>query len=234
VQYLLETALSNPWGTLEYVLDGPLHPGGEDHTTELFDRAGVTDGTRVLDAGCGAGRSVELAHDRGAVAVGLDRNPPPDGIRGDLSALPIQEGSLDVVLAECVMCLVPDRERALAEARRTLRPGGRLALSDVIVEGEVPDVPPPVAEAFCLSNSTSREELREAVERAGFELEDTRDHRENLLAMRDRLCEQVEYETLLPAFGDRGRELLEAIETLEAAVEAGDVGYVSLVGKCPA
>jgi len=231
MQGLLETALANPWAALESVLDGPLHPGGEEGTEALLDRAGVADGTWLLDVGCGAGRSVGLARERGAEAVGLDRDPPPDGIRGDLCALPLRDGSVDVVLAECVMCLVPDRAQALRETRRVLCPGGRVALSDVVVDGDAPDLPDPAAEALCLSNSASRDGLRAAIERAGFAVEDTRDHREDLLAMRDRLRETVDYEALLPAFGDRGVELLGAITDLETALEDGTVGYVSVVAR---
>lgn len=229
----LDAALADPWGTLRLVLDGPLHPGGTGATEALLDRAGVTEGTRLLDAGCGAGGAVALARRRGACAVGLDRDPgaPAGGgtVRGDLRALPVRDGSVDVVLAECTLCLSPDLDRSLAEARRVLDDGGRLALSDVVVEGQPPDLPAPVLEALCLDRARDREALVRRIERAGFRARAVRDHRDDLLAMRDRIADRVDYERLLGAFGDRGAAVRDGIEELEAAVEAGRVGYVSLV-----
>jgi SAM-dependent methyltransferase len=226
---LFERALANPWAALDYVVDGPLHPGGRESTETLLDRAGVGEGTRLLDAGCGAGESVAAARARGAHAVGLDRDPPADGIRGDLSQLPVQSGSVDVVLAECVMCLVPGRSLAFREAGRVLADDGRLALSDMVAAGGVPELPAPMSEVLCLSNTSDRATLVDRVETAGFVVEDVRDHREDLLAMRDQIASRVDYEALLGRLGERGERLLAAIEDLEGRVESGKLSYVSLV-----
>jgi SAM-dependent methyltransferase len=227
----LEVALESPWTVLEGVLDGPLHPGGGEATAALLDRAGVTTGTRLLDVGCGAGDALVRARERGAVAIGLDRDPgdPARGVRGEMTALPVRSGSVDAVLAECVLCLAPAVGDALAEARRVLGDGGRLALSDVVVEGVPPDLPGPMAEALCLTGRPGRAGLVGEIETAGFAVGEVRDHREDLLAMRDDLAGKVDYEGLLGALGARGERLLAGIESLEAAVEGGDVGYVSLV-----
>jgi len=229
MQGLIDAAMADPWAALETVLDGPLHPGGTESTDRLLDRARVDAGTRLLDVGCGAGDALALAADRGATAVGVDHDPPDGGVRADLASLPVRTGSVDVVLAECVLCLVPDRTVAFDEVRRVLTPDGRLALSDVVVAGDVPDLPAPVAEALCLSNATDCDALVGNVEAAGFAVEDVRDHREDLLAMRDEVAGTVDYEGLLGAMGERGRELLDRIAELEAAVDAGRIGYVSLV-----
>lgn len=229
VQSPLGAALADPWGALDAVRDGPLHPGGTEATEDLLDRAGVDRETRLLDVGCGAGESVALAERRGARAVGLDRDPREGGVRGDLTALPVRDASVDVVLAECVLCLAGDRSRALGEARRVLTSGGRLALSDVVVEGDLPDLPDAVAEALCLTDPRSRAATVADLERAGFAVEDARDHRDDLLAMRDRVAARVDYEGLLTALGAHGERLLAAVEDLEAAVESGHLGYVSLV-----
>jgi len=227
----LDAALANPWATLDTLLDGPLHPGGTEATARLLDRAGVGPGTRVLDVGCGAGAALSVAHERGADAVGIDPSPKTDGaIRGDATALPIRDDCVDVLLAECVLCLT-DLPTALAEAHRVLDDGGRLALSDVVVDGDQPAVPDRVAEALCLDGARSRDRLRATLTDAGFDVRSTDDHHDDLLAMRDRVTDRVDYERLLGLMGERGRRALDAAETLEAAVEEGRVSYVSIVAR---
>ena len=226
---LVDAALTNPWTTLDTILDGPLHPGGTEATARLLDRADVGPDTRVLDVGCGAGDALSVARDRGADAVGIDRSPTADrAIRGDATALPVRDSSVDVLLAECVLCLT-DLPAALAEARRVLAAGGRLAVSDVVVSGDGPDIPDVAAEALCLSGARSRDRLRGELSDAGFAVRELNDHHDDLLAMRDRVTDRVDYEGLLGLMGERGRRALDAIETLETAVEDGEVSYVSAV-----
>jgi SAM-dependent methyltransferase len=230
---LLDAALANPWGTLRTVLDGPLHPGGTEATVRLLDRADVGPGTRLLDVGCGAGDALTVARRRGADALGVDPDPPAGGagvVRGDARALPIRDGTVDVVLAECVLCLT-DLPLALAEARRVLDGRGRLALSDVVVDGDGPAVPDRVAEALCLDGARSRDRLLTRLTDAGFDVEVVEDHHDELLAMRDRVTDRVDYAGLLGLMGDRGRRVLTALEELEAAVEDGRVSYVSVVAS---
>jgi arsenite methyltransferase len=234
VQALLTAAQRNPWGALRLLLDGPLHPGGGEATDALLDRAGVTRGTRLLDVGCGAGDALARARDRGADAVGLDSQPAADAprattLRGDLSRPPVRDGSADVVLAECVLCRADDPAVALEEAHRVLADGGRLALSDVVLDGELPALPATLERTLCLTGDRRRERLFAAVEAAGFTVDDRREHPEDLLAMRDRVADRVDYERLLGSFGERGERLLAAVEELEAAVEDGRLGYVSAV-----
>lgn len=229
---MLETALSNPWDTLRTVLDGPLHPGGREATEKLLDRAGVTAGTRLVDVGCGAGESLAVARDRGATAVGLDRDPGGDGaVRGEMTQLPFRDGSVDVVLAECVMCLTADRQQALTEVHRVLRPGGRLAVSDVVVEDSLPDLPEPMVRALCLQHSQSRASTVAGIEDAGFAVEDVRDHRAELLEMRDQVANKINYEAILPLLGERGATILDGIHDAEAVVDDGDMSYISVVAE---
>lgn len=232
MQNPLDAALSNPWGALRRVVGDPLHPGGYEATERLLDRADVTADTKLLDVGCGAGGALELARNRGASAVGLDRDPAGDGtVAGEVTSLPVRTGHVDVVLSECVVCLADDVDSALAEARRVTGPDGRLALSDVVVEGETPDVPDPMARALCLDGPRDRETLLARIEGAGFAVGEVRDHRDDLLAMRDDVQSAVDYEGLLGLLGERGERILAGIEALEAAVESGEVGYVSLVAE---
>lgn len=230
---LLERALADPWRVLDATLDGPLHPGGTEATERLLDRADVGPDTRVLDVGCGSGAGLAVARNRGGDVVGIDPDPDTDrAVRGDATALPVRDGCIDVVLAECVLCLtsLPD---SLAGAHRVLVPGGRLALSDVIIEGDDLDVPEPVAQAFCLNGTRSQSRLQTELSEAGFTIQSIRPHHDELMAMRDQVADRIDYKGLLRMMGDRGRKALAAIEEIETAIENGTVSYCSIVAQKP-
>ena len=112
---------------------------------QLIDRARVSQGTRVLEIGCGGGGLLRLLRERGAVAVGIDtleialelargRDDPPgrlyDVIRiGEDGALPFRDAAFDAVIGQHVVEHLPDADAALREWKRVLAPGGRLALA---------------------------------------------------------------------------------------------------------
>jgi N-acetylglutamate synthase-like GNAT family acetyltransferase len=90
---------------------------------------------------------------------------------GDLERLPVSCGSVDVVISNCVINLVPDKRRALVEAFRALRPGGRLAIVDTAFDAE-PD--PAVREdpdswACCVGGALVADDYRRLVEQIGYE-----------------------------------------------------------------
>jgi SAM-dependent methyltransferase len=199
----------------------------------LLDRADVGSGTRLLDIGCGAGDALTVARQRGADVLGVDPDPSPNTdrvVRGDATALPVRNGTMDVLLAECVLCLT-DVPVALGEAHRVLDSGGRLALSDVVVDGDGPVVPDQIAGALCLNGARNRDRLVMQVTDAGFDVETVCGHHDDLLAMRDRVVDRVDYEGILGLLGERGRRALNVIEELETAVETGRVSYISLVAR---
>src|SRR4051812_15988070 len=116
----------------------------EAHNRPLFeavlDAAGVRGDTRVLDVGCGSGLALLMAAERGAVPAGGDvspgllggareRLPDADLREGDMEALPFADAAFDAVLGVNAFQFAGDPRRALGEAARVLRPGGRVVAS---------------------------------------------------------------------------------------------------------
>ena len=111
------------------------HPGGPEHTRRMLALAGLPEGARVLDMGAGAGESVQLMRSLGLDVVGIDLEPRGEAVeRGDFLHAPYPDGSFDAVLSQCAFFVSGDQAGALREARRLLRPGGTLLLSDVFFE----------------------------------------------------------------------------------------------------
>jgi SAM-dependent methyltransferase len=109
-------------------------------TGAALDAARVTRGTRLLDAGCGAGLAALLARLRGATVAGLDaapgllaiareRLPGADLREGDLEALPFEDASFDAAVAINSVFYAADMERAMRELARVVRPGGRVIVT---------------------------------------------------------------------------------------------------------
>jgi len=121
------------------------------------DLAGIEPGDTVLDLGAGAGIDAFIARtivgDGGRV-IGVDMTPEMVGRArknaaalgfgnvefrlGEIEALPVEDATVDVVVSNCVLNLVPDKSAAFSEMLRVLKPGGHFCVSDIVVRGELP------------------------------------------------------------------------------------------------
>jgi ubiquinone/menaquinone biosynthesis C-methylase UbiE len=94
-----------------------------------------------------------------------------DFLKGEIERIPLPASSVDVIISNCVINLSADKDRVLAEAFRVLRPGGRLAVSDVVVRGEVPAEIRRSVELWigCVAGALEEREYRDKLAAAGFE-----------------------------------------------------------------
>jgi len=147
-------------------------------------------GEVVLDLGSGGGIDVLLSAKRvspGGKAYGLDmtdemlelarENQKKAGVenveflKGAIENIPLPENSVDVIISNCVINLSADKDRVLAESFRVLRPGGRFAVSDVVVDGEVPEKIKRSMESWvgCVAGALSVNEYNSKLRAAGFD-----------------------------------------------------------------
>ncbi len=158
-------------------------------------------GETVLDLGSGGGIDVLLSARRvGATgkAFGLDmtdemlalarENQRKAGVenaeflKGEMENIPLPEGSVDVIVSNCVVNLSADKDRVFSEAFRVLKPGGRLAISDVVFRGDVPAEIRRSVELWvgCVAGALEESDYRAKLGAAGFEaieIEPTRVYR---------------------------------------------------------
>ena len=152
--------------------------------------AELHEGDVVLDLGSGGGIDVLLSAKRvGATgkAYGLDmtdemlalarENQRKAGaenvefLEGEIEAVPLPDDSVDVIISNCVINLSVDKGQALREAFRVLKPGGRLAVSDVVVRGEIPPELRRSMELWvgCVAGALTEGEYQRLLEQSGFE-----------------------------------------------------------------
>ncbi len=147
-------------------------------------------GETVLDLGSGGGIDVLLSARRvgpTGFAYGLDmtddmlalarKNAAERGVenvqflKGEIEAIPLPDRSVDVIVSNCVINLSADKPRVLREAFRVLKPGGRFAVSDIVVQGVLPDAVRADMElwAGCIAGALEEDEYRRLLAEVGFE-----------------------------------------------------------------
>lgn len=154
--------------------------------------AELKEGDIVLDLGSGAGFDCFLAAQRignAGKVIGVDMTGEMvekarsnalkygyDNVEfrlGDIEALPVENSSVDVIISNCVINLVPDKEKVFREAYRVLKPGGRMYISDMVLLAELPEELRENEEllAGCVAGAVLKEEYLKLLNEAGFSVE---------------------------------------------------------------
>lgn len=178
--------------------------------------AGIEQGHHVLDLGSGAGNDCFVARaivgDTGKV-TGLDftdamlekakANAAKLGytnvefIKGDIEEMPLPDNTYDIVVSNCVLNLVPDKEKAFAQILRVLKPGGHFCVSDVVLKGNLPEKLRKDAEMYagCVSGAVDMAEYLEIINKTGFK--NTTVHKQKAIEIPDEiLCNYLSNEEI--------------------------------------
>ncbi|HKK73838.1 MAG TPA: arsenite methyltransferase [Saprospiraceae bacterium] len=181
------TIMNEDYSKLDgYVKDADLQLGCGIPT----EFARIKKGDSILDLGSGAGNDVfvarQLTGESGEV-FGVDFTPEMvtkaqqnkqklgytnvHFLQGDIEDLPIPSHSINVAISNCVMNLVPDKQKAYDEVFRVLKPGGHFSISDIVIRGNLPTAVRNVAELYagCVSGATDRDQYLDTITKAGFE-----------------------------------------------------------------
>ena len=163
----------------------------------FLDLAAIAEGESVLDLGSGSGTDSLLAANatgQGGCVVGVDMTAPQlakaralaaaaglaqaEFREGYIERPPVADGSVDVVISNGVINLSPDKPAVFAAAARALRPGGRLAIADIVSEHPLPEgiTCDAALWAACIGGAMQRDDYRDAIEAAGFQLDDLREN----------------------------------------------------------
>jgi arsenite methyltransferase len=151
--------------------------------------AGIKKGDVVVDLGSGAGNDVFIARaetgEEGRV-IGIDmteemiakaeKNKAKTGFSnvefrlGEIENIPLEENTADVVISNCVLNLVPDKDKAFSELHRILKPGGHFCVSDIVIHGDLPAEVQRSAELYagCVSGALKEEEYLSIISKNNF------------------------------------------------------------------
>ncbi len=236
---------------VRWLLGNELHPGGQATTRRALQLAGLGRGDRLLDVASGTGSSAILAatefecrvvgveysdaavREASAAARSKGLNGSVRFVQGDAERLRFADGSFDVVLCECALCTFPNKARAAAEMHRVLRSGGRLALSDVVVETDrLPQaLRGALATIACVGSALSGRGYEELLGGAGLRVFSTESRGEDVAGLARRIEERLRGARLLGLdswVGGTEVEIEDAIEMARLArraISEGSLGY---------
>jgi len=182
-------------------------------------------GDHVLDLGSGAGNDCFVARaivgETGKV-TGLDFTEAMvakaiannlklgftnvEFIQGDIEEMPLPNNNFDVIVSNCVLNLVPDKDKAFAHMMWVLKPGGHFCVSDVVIKGELPEAMRKDAEMYvgCVSGAIGMNEYLQIIENTGFK--NTIIHKQKVISIPDEVLENYLSKSEMEDFknGDTG------------------------------
>lgn len=201
----LAERLGYPPGVLDRIPDAAIESfAGVGY---FFDLANLAEGESVVDLGSGSGMDVFFAAQQVGAngwVVGIDftteqlakarRLAEEAGIlrvdfrEGRIEKLPVDDESFDCVISNGVINLAPEKERVFAEAARVLRPGGRLAIADIVSDQQLKESIVCDADlwASCIGGAAQQDAYRQAIERAGLHIQEIRQNPYKFISERAR------------------------------------------------
>lgn len=238
-----------------FLLGDHFHPGGAGLTSRLIGALGAGPGQLVADVASGPGTSaIQLAREAGCDVIGVDLSPDSvaaageaaaaaglaDRVRfavGDAEALPLADVSVDGVLCECALCTFPDKAAAARELARVLRPGARLALSDMTARPELlpSELTGLAAWVACIADARPLETVAELLTEAGLVVERLESHDDALASLLDRVEARLRFAriTMAPEIADSAARGEELVAVARRALEDGALGYGAVVAVRP-
>ncbi|MEO8091629.1 MAG: class I SAM-dependent methyltransferase [bacterium] len=233
---------------VRWLLGDELHPGGEATTRRALELVALDQGDRLLDVACGQGASALLAvRERDCEAVGIDRGEAAlararetaqsEGLAGrvsfqgaDAGALPFPDASFSALLCECSLSAFADKARAAAEMRRVLAPGGRVAISDVVVDsvGLPQALRGPLATIACVGDALDAAGYARLLESAAIAVVAVESHDAAAARLAERVEDRLRGARLLGLA--RAGEMVELARVARRAIDEGVLGYATFSG----
>ncbi len=170
--------------------ENSLHPGGLELTEHWLKRLQLAQKTKIVDVGCALGTGVQHLIEQGHCAVGIEssavlveeakkRFSKAEFLQGRAEELPLPDASAQVLVCECSFSLFEDKEKAAAEIRRVIQPGGSFVMMDIVrlqkkMEPAAGDI------NTCAAQALTKDEILRLCERQGFYLQEQEDLSEHL------------------------------------------------------
>ena len=239
------------------LLGESFHPGGNKLTRQLAEQALVSAESHVLDIACGQGNTARLLADEfGATVTGVDYSSTllatarqltaAAGLsqrvqfqHADVQQLPAADQTFDVVFCECALCTFVDAPRALAEMVRVLKPGGRLALSDIILNAPVPEeLQSALGQALSIAGARTVADYQQLIVDAGFKLPRCYDVTHALLETVQQIEQRLQLAEVITTLqqsrlplelGDPGA----ALDIARDFIRSGGLGYTLFIAQTP-
>lgn len=189
--------------------------------------AQIREGNTVIDLGSGAGNDAFVARaivgETGRV-IGIDmteamitkakENNTKLGFanvefrHGDIEDIPVSSNRADVVISNCVLNLVPDKPKAFAEIFRVLKPGGHFCVSDIVLDGDLPETIRSAAEMYagCVAGAMQQDAYLALIDAAGFA--DVTVQKERVITLPDDILVQYMNAEDIPTFRETGASIL--------------------------